>query len=76
MQRESESYNFFPLIVRFVVTEEKAALPEITKCVEKAVGTKVDQNALFLAISKLVELKILKLNEDTTGTFSLQDWKL
>jgi hypothetical protein len=76
MQRESESYNLFPLIVRFIVTEERASFPEITRYVEKELGTKVDQNALFLAISKLVELKILKLNEDTMGTFSLQDWKL
>jgi len=76
MQQESESYNSFPLIIRFVVAEERASFPEITKYVEKELGTKVDQKALFLSISKLVELKILKLNEDTTGTFSLQDWKL
>lgn len=76
MQNESQGYNFFPLIVHFVVTEDKATFPEIAKYVEDKVGGKIDQNELFLATSKLIELKILKLNEDTTGSFSLQDWKL
>ena len=75
MIEESEMYNFSPLIIRFIVTEERASFPEIAKCVEKEVGSRIDQSSLFLAISKLIELKILKLNEDTMGTFSLEDWK-
>jgi hypothetical protein len=76
MSLATQNYNFYPLIVRFIVTEERASFPEITMFVEKEVGTKVDQNALFLAVSKLIEFKVLKINEDTTGTFSLQGWKL
>jgi len=75
MNRDIE-YNFYPLILRFVVTEERVSFPEILSFVEKEVGTKIDPNVLFLATSKLVEYNILKLNEDTTGTFSLQKWKL
>jgi len=75
MNRDIE-YNFYPLILRFVVTEERVSFPEILSFVEKEVGTKIDPNVLFLATSKLVEYNILKLNEDTTGTFSLQNWKL
>ena len=76
MNRETVEYNFYPLIVRFVVTEERGSFPDIIKYVEKAVGEKVDPNVVFLATSKLVEFNILKINEDTTGTFSLRDWKL
>jgi len=72
----NEKFNLYPLIVHYVVTEERPSLPDILKYVEKTVGKKVDPNELFSSLSKLVEYKILKLNQDTTGTFSLQDWKL
>jgi hypothetical protein len=49
--------------------------PEIVSYIEREIGAKVDQNALFMATSKLVQMKVLKLNEDITGTFSLQNWK-
>ena len=72
----NEKYNFNPLIVHYVVTEERASFVDIMRYAEKTVGEKVDPNAVFSAVSKLVEYNILKLNEDTTGTFSLRDWKL
>lgn len=75
MKDEAESYNFFPLIIRFIVTEDRGSFPEILRFAEETVGEKVDSNALFLAVSKLVEYNILKINNDTTGTFSLRDWK-
>jgi len=71
-----EKYNFYPLIIHCIVTEQQASLADIMRYVEKTVGEKVDPNAVFSAVSKLVEYNILKLNEDTTGTFSLRDWKL
>ena len=72
----NSKYNFYPLIVYYIVTEERASFADIMSHVEKTVGEKVDPNAVFSAVSKLVEYNILKLNEDTTGTFSLRDWKL
>jgi hypothetical protein len=71
-----EKLNLYPLIVHCVISEERASFSDILKYVEKTVGNKVNPNAVFSALSKLVEYKILKLNEDTTGTFSLQDWNL
>jgi hypothetical protein len=73
---KSEKLNFYPLIVHCIITEERPSFSDILKYVTKTVGTKVDPNEVFSALSKLVEYNILKLNEDTTGTFSLQDWKL
>jgi hypothetical protein len=75
MSQEVEGFNFYSLIVRLIVTEEKASFPEIVSYIEREIGAKVDQNALFIATSKLVKMKVLKLNEDITGTFSLQNWK-
>lgn len=72
----NEKLNFYPVIVHFIVEEEKASFSDILKHVEKTVGKKIDPNIIFSTLSKLVEYKILKLNEDTSGTFSLQDWKL
>lgn len=69
-------YNLFPLIIRFIVSEDRASFQEITKYVETQLGGKIDQNELFVALSKLIELRIVRLNEDTTGTFSLDDWKM
>ena len=71
-----EKYNFYPLVVHCIVTEERASFGEIVKYVENTIGEKVDPNAVFPIVSKLVEYNILKLNEDTTGTFSLRDWKM
>lgn len=76
MQQESVRYNLFPLIIRFIVSEDRASFQEITKYVETQLGGKIDQNELFVALSKLIELRIVRLNEDTTGTFSLDDWKM
>jgi hypothetical protein len=69
-------YNFYPLVVNCVVKEERVSFADIMKYVQKAVGEKVDPNAVFSVVSKLVENNILKINEDTTGTFSLRDWKV
>jgi DNA-binding PadR family transcriptional regulator len=71
----STKYNFYPLLVHCVVEEEKASFADIMKYVQKAVGGRIDPNAVFSALSKLVEDNVLKINEDTTGTFSLGDWK-
>ena len=73
---DDSKFNLFPLIVHFIVTEERASFHDILMQVEKTTGRKFDPTTVFSVVSKLVEYKILKLNEDTTGTFSLQDWKL
>lgn len=73
--QKNERLNFYPVIVHCVISEERASFADILKYVEKTVGSKVDPTEVFSSLSKLVEYKILKLNEDTTGTFSLQDWK-
>lgn len=71
---DDNGLNLFPLIVRCVVEEERVSFSEVAKFVVKTVGREVDPNEVFIAISKLIELGIVKLNSDTTGTFSLQDW--
>jgi DNA-binding PadR family transcriptional regulator len=71
----NKEYNFYPLVVHCVVTEEKVSFADIQKFVENTIGKKVDPNSVFIALSKLVEYRILKMNLDTTGTFSLGDWK-
>lgn len=71
-----EKYNFYPLVVHFIVEEERASLADIMGYVEKTIGEKIDPNTVFAVVSKLVEYNILKLNEDTSGTFSLREWKL
>lgn len=73
---KKEKLNFYPLIVHCIITEERASYADILKYVTKTIGTKPDPNEVFSVLSKLVEHNILKLNEDTTGTFSLQNWKL
>ncbi|MDG6995625.1 MAG: hypothetical protein JRN52_06865 [Nitrososphaerota archaeon] len=70
-----KKYNLYPLVVNCVVSEEKASIGDIIKYVEKTVGERVDPNSVFSVISKLVESRVLKLNWDTTGTFSLDEWK-
>ena len=71
-----KKYNFYPLVIRCIVDEERASLADIMKYVEKAAGEKIDPNIIFSVVSKLAEYNILKLNEDTTGTFSFKEWKL
>jgi hypothetical protein len=71
---DDDDLNLYPLIVRCVVEEDRVSFSEIAKFVVKTVGKEVDPNEVFVAISKLIELGIIKLNSDTTGTFSLQDW--
>jgi hypothetical protein len=68
--------NFYPLIVSCIVSKERASFDDIRKYVETRVGRKVGPEELFEAVSKLQDYRVLKLNEDTTGTFSLQDWEL
>ena len=71
-----EKLNYYPLIVACVVNEERASFDDIRKYIEIKVGRKITPEALFEAISKLQEFKVLKLNGDTTGTFSLEDWEV
>jgi hypothetical protein len=71
-----KKYNFYPLVIRCIVDEGRASFADVMKYVEKATGEKIDPNVVFSVISKLVEYNILKLNEDTTGTFSFKEWKL
>jgi hypothetical protein len=70
-----QELNYLPLIVHFVVMEESASFEDILKFVKSKVGNRVSADAVFAAVSKLQEYNILKLNKDTTGTFSLQDWE-
>jgi DNA-binding PadR family transcriptional regulator len=73
---ESENeFNFYPLMVECIVEEETVSFADIRKYVEKKIGEKVNPDELYAALSKLQEYGIVKLNEDTTGTFSLQNWK-
>ncbi len=69
-------YNFYPLIVEYIVGEGRASFSDVLKHIEGKVGKEVSGDQVFASLGKLQEYKILKLNEDTTGTFSLQDWKL
>jgi hypothetical protein len=73
--KNNQKLNLYPLIVHCIVEEERSSFADVLKYVEKNVGKKVDPSAVFSTLSKLVEYNILKLNEDTTGTFSLQDWQ-
>jgi hypothetical protein len=69
-------YNLNPLVILCVVKEERVSFADIMRYVQKTVDDRVDPQAVFSVVSKLVDCNILKINEDTTGTFSLRDWKM